>query len=90
MGERQGSRTCTHASGIPGRRTLLLQPQCLSESFQILVPDLTHILSLLALGSCVVSCIRVTVCEHDGPDSVATETYGCAPENDDGYGCARR
>lgn len=87
--DKQGSGSCTHASVRPTPCTLLLPSQVLGESLKILMPYLAHILSLLALGSRVVDCVRF-VCKHDSPDSVATEAHGCAAEDDDGYGRARR
>ncbi|KAH0294802.1 hypothetical protein KCU62_g348, partial [Aureobasidium sp. EXF-3399] len=45
-------------------------------------------LGLLALGSRLVDGVDF-ICEHDGPDGIATETDSCATEYDDGYGCTR-
>jgi hypothetical protein len=58
-----------------------------SESLKVLMPYFTHVLGLYTLRSCVVDLARF-ICEHDGPDGVATEAESCATEDDDGYGRA--
>lgn len=78
---------CAHASIRPAWCTRFVQPEILSKSLEVLVSYLAHVLSLLALRPGVVGCVCL-ISEHDGPDGIATEAYGCAPEDDDGYGCA--
>lgn len=60
----------------------------MSESLQVLVSYLPHVLGLLALGSRFVDCVDF-IREHDGPDCIAAETDSCTTEYDDGYSRAR-
>lgn len=69
------------------RPTWSTLPDLLSESLYVFLPNLAHVLSLLALGSCVVNCVYL-VLEHDGPDGIAAEAEGSTTDDDDGYGRA--
>lgn len=68
----------------PGRSTL---PDLSRKSLYVFMPNLAHVLSLLALGSRVVDCVYF-VFEHDGPDGIAAEAESGTADNDNGYGRA--